>query len=142
MEKGTWYWRVTPYYHLNKQGYGTPSEVRSFKIEQSANLSDPVLLMPPYNGIVSTKIPLENGNYVYKNVNLSWKENPEAVSYDVKLWNTTEDNPLVSTSTTRNFLEIDTSKLNKMNYMFQGCFNIKLVYGSNIICFIYVISFY
>lgn len=115
LEKGTWYWRVTPYYHLNKQGYGTPSEVRSFKIEQSANLSDPVLLMPPYNGIVSTKIPLENGNYVYKNVNLSWKENPEAVSYDVKLWNSTEDNPLVSTSTTRNFLEIDTSKLNVTN---------------------------
>jgi len=55
LEAGTYYWRVTPYYTLNKKGFAAPSEVHSFIIERKGQLTSPELLIPNENGIVNTE---------------------------------------------------------------------------------------
>lgn len=116
LKEGTWYWRVTPHYQLRNKGYGTPSEVQSFKISKNNVLEKPVLLSPAQNGIVSTKIPVDGGGTIFKKIVLSWKENPEAVRYEVNMW--AEDSSAVTKiadSTMKNFYEINTEKVDIAN---------------------------
>lgn len=111
LAKGKWYWKVTPYYTINNIGLADSSEVSSFEIVQSGELSKPVLLLPEESGVVSTKIPVSETETTYKSINFSWKDNPEAVSYDFKLWaENSKSTPLVESTVTDNYLTIDTSK--------------------------------
>ena len=114
LPEGKWYWRVIPYYQLTKS-FGTASEVQSLVINKTPELEKPVLLMPKNNGLTSTRLPLSNGGYVYKKVVLSWKDNPEAVKYNVKVWTGSSSNCIVEASTTKNYYEIDTTKVDLKN---------------------------
>ena len=74
---GTWYWRVTPFYTLNKIGLTTPSEVRAFTIYQRNKILPPELILPASGDSVNT---------AEKDIiNFSWKNNPEAVGYEIKI---------------------------------------------------------
>ena len=97
LEAGTYYWRVTPYYTMNKKGFAEPSEVHSFKIERKGQLTAPELLVPSVNGIVNTETSA-------KPTSFSWKIENEAQSYTVRIAdNEGLRNPAVSFETTDNF---------------------------------------
>ena len=50
--KGTWYWRVTPYYMINNIGLAEPSITNSFVINQTEMLEKPELKLPGENAFV------------------------------------------------------------------------------------------
>ena len=115
LAEGTWYWRVTPFYTINNTGLANGSEVSSFKITKNAEFKKPELQIPEENGLVSTKITVK-AQTIYKNVTFSWKNNPEAVSYEYKLWkNSSSGQPYTSGTVTDNYFTIDTSKLELPN---------------------------
>ena len=74
---GTWYWRVTPFYALNKIGLTAPSEVRAFMISQRNKILPPELILPAAGDSVNTAEK--------DMINFSWKNNPEAVGYEIKI---------------------------------------------------------
>ncbi len=74
---GTWYWRVTPFYTLNKIGLGKPSETRAFTISQRQRLDPPELILPAANENINTALKDQ--------IIFSWKNNPEAVGYEIKI---------------------------------------------------------
>ena len=97
LEAGTYYWRVTPYYTMNKKGFADPSEVRSFVIERKGELTAPELLVPSENGIVNTETNA-------KPTSFSWKIENEAQTYTVRIAdNQNMRNPAVTFETTENF---------------------------------------
>lgn len=115
LAEGTWYWRVTPYYTINNIGLANASEVSSFKIERSGELKKPELQIPTEDGLVSTKIPV-NGQLTYKKINFSWKDNPEAVSYEYRVWQRSPNGqPYTSGTVTDNYFTIDPSRLEIAN---------------------------
>jgi len=98
---GTYYWRVTPYYTLNKAGFEAPSEVRSFKIERKGELTAPELLIPSENGIVNTETSAKASSF-------SWKIENEAQSYTLRIAdNPNLRNPAVSFETVDNFYSLN-----------------------------------
>lgn len=101
LTEGTYYWRVTPYYTLNKAGFQAPSEVRSFIIEHKGSLNSPELLIPAENGIVNIE---ESA----KATSFSWKIENEATSYTIKIAdNQNLRNPAVTFDTTENFYSLN-----------------------------------
>ena len=101
--EGTYYWRVTPYYTLNKIGFAGPSETRAFKIERKGELSSPELLIPSENSIVNTETNA-------KPTSFSWKIENEAQSYTVRIAdNPNLRNPAVSFETTENFYTLNSN---------------------------------
>ena len=74
---GTWYWRVTPFYTLNKIGLAAPSETRAFTIAQRLGLEPPELILPAQNERINTALKDQ--------IIFSWKNNPEAVGYEIKI---------------------------------------------------------
>ena len=101
LEAGVYYWRVTPYYTMNKKGFADPSEVRSFIIERKGSLTAPELLVPSANGIVNTETKA-------KPTSFSWKIENEAQSYTVRIAdNESLRNPAVSFETSENFYTLN-----------------------------------
>lgn len=74
---GTWYWRITPFYTLNKIGLTAPSEIRAFTISQRGKILPPELILPAAGDNVNTALK--------DAINFSWKNNPEAVGYEIKI---------------------------------------------------------
>ncbi|MBP5697446.1 MAG: hypothetical protein J6X11_12495 [Treponema sp.] len=74
LKEGTWFWRVTPFYSVNRIGLAAPGEVKSFKIEKTGALEKPLLLVPQNGAII------DNGDAASK-VSFSWKANREAAKY-------------------------------------------------------------
>lgn len=107
LEAGTYYWRVTPYYTLNKEGFAAPSEIRTFNIERKGNLNSPELLIPNENDIVNIE---ENA----KPTSFSWINDNEADVYTIKIAdNQNMRNPVVSIDTTENFYTLN-NKISKL----------------------------
>ncbi len=97
---GTYYWRVTPFYTINKVGLASPSAVQQFTIERRGDLPAPQPLAPAENG--SVDIAEEVGA-----CHFSWKNENEAASYRVKIYRDGRaSNPLINSTTDRNYLEI------------------------------------
>lgn len=102
LEKGRYYWRVTPYYAVNNAGFSSPSKVFTFSIEQSGDLSAPQLVLPSDNGIVNT---LGFNNSVY----FSWKNEKEAASYTFTLSENSDlSSPLITSNVKENFFNLNT----------------------------------
>lgn len=98
---GTYYWRVTPFYTVNKVGLAAPSSVQTFTIERRGDLPAPQLLSPSENG--SVDIAQEVGA-----AHFSWKSENEAASYRVKIYKDGRaNNPLINAMTERNYLEVN-----------------------------------
>lgn len=110
---GKYYWRVTPYYVINNTGLKGPSDISTFTIEQSGELEAPTLLLPAVNGIVNTRMPLKNGERAFCKVNFSWKDCPEANSYEIVLSkNSNATNPQFKANTFDNYFIINTENIN------------------------------
>lgn len=82
LSEGTYWWRVTPYYTINRTGFASPSKTRSFSIEKKGTLPKPSVYIPQNNGIVNTE---DTG----KGISFSWKQESEAALYTLKI----ADNP-------------------------------------------------
>lgn len=82
LSEGTYWWRVTPYYTINRTGFTAPSKIQSFSIEKKGTLPKPSVYIPQNNGIVNTE---DTG----KGISFSWKQESEAESYTLKI----ADNP-------------------------------------------------
>lgn len=101
LEAGTYYWRVTPYYTMNKKGFTDPSEIRSFKIERKGQLTSPELLVPTENGLLNTEATA-------KPTSFSWKIENEAQQYTIRIADNPDmRNPLVSYETSDNFFTLN-----------------------------------
>lgn len=110
LEEGTWYWTVTPYYTFNDIGYTEPSARSFFSITKNDELKAPVLQTPDTNGIVCTQVPLDDGTINYKTVLFSWKNDPEAASYDLTVWRENSSSPIIQKTIYNNYCSIDTSQ--------------------------------
>ena len=105
LSAGTYYWRVTPFFTINKTGLSAPSAVQQFTIERRGDLPSPQLLSPPENG--SVDIAQEVGA-----CHFSWKSENEAASYRVKIYKDGRAaSPLVNVTTDKNYLEVLPSKV-------------------------------
>ena len=69
LSEGIYYWRVTPYYTLNKAGFTAPSVIQSFSIEKKGNLESPELLIPGENSIVNIEESAKPTSFSWKNDN-------------------------------------------------------------------------
>lgn len=95
--EGTYYWRVTPYYTINKTGFTAPSIIQSFSIEKKGKLNSPELLIPAENGIVNIE---ESA----KATSFSWKNDSEAQSYTIKIADNPQlQKPVLSLDTNGNY---------------------------------------
>ncbi len=82
LEKGRYYWRVTPYYSVNSIGYGQASKLAGFEIEEREALAEPALSLPAD----SAKIVLGDSE---QNVIFAWKSDVKNADYTIQL----SDNP-------------------------------------------------
>jgi len=102
LEKGRYYWRVTPYYSVNNTGFASPSKVFTFSIEQSGDLSAPQSVLPGDNGFVNT-LGIDNSVY------FSWKNEQEAASYTFTLSENSDlSSPLITSTVTENYFNLNT----------------------------------
>ena len=88
LEKGKYYWRVTPYYLVNSIGYAEASPVYSFEIEEKEALTQPLLSLPADNA----KIVLSE---VEQNVIFSWKSDVKNADYTIQLSDSPDFNNIV-----------------------------------------------
>ena len=106
LKEGTYWWRVTPYYTINKIGLSSPSEIKSFSVRKKGDLSVPQLLVPLNNGLVNTETSA-------KGISFSWKYEDDAQKYTLVV----SDNPNLSSpkirqQTSVNYFTFDHKKLN------------------------------
>ena len=80
LSAGTWYWRVTPYYTINGRGYGKTSQVQYFTIVQQGQLNPPQQLAPASGELVNISNSQGGQGSLF-----SWKREPEAQEYIVRL---------------------------------------------------------
>ena len=100
LSAGTYYWRVTPFFTINKVGLAAPSQTREFTIERRGELNAPQLLSPAANGSVDISTEVGPAHF-------SWKNENEAASYRVKIFREGRaSNPLINQVTSKNFLEV------------------------------------
>lgn len=78
LDKGKYYWRVTPYYTVNSIGYAEASPVYSFEIEEREALTEPALSLPAD----AAKIVLGDTE---QNIIFSWKSDVKAADYSIQL---------------------------------------------------------
>ncbi len=78
LKAGKYYWRVTPYYTVNRIGFAQSGEVKSFLVSRKESLSAPGLLIPEDNSFVDT-------DETAPDVNFSWRADSEASLYTVTL---------------------------------------------------------
>ena len=97
---GTYYWRVTPFFTVNKVGLAAPSEIHTFTVERRGELTAPQLLSPTANGSVDISAEVGPAHF-------SWKNENEAASYRVKIFKEGRSaSPLINQVTSKNFLEV------------------------------------
>lgn len=105
--KGTWYWRVTPYYSIGGIGYGNSSSVESFVIEQKDILGTPIPLSPANGSFVNIAThqeqTAEQENYTPI---FSWIRENDAATYTLTVASDQEmKNVVTQISTTENYTE-------------------------------------
>ena len=97
---GTYYWRVTPFFTVNKIGLTAPSKVQQFTVERRGELTAPQLLSPASNGSVDISAEVGPAHF-------SWKNENEAASYRVRIFKEGRSaSPLVNEVTSKNYLEV------------------------------------
>ena len=106
LKEGTYWWRITPYYTINKIGLSAPSEIKSFSVRKKGNLPVPELLVPLNNGIVNTEISA-------KGISFSWKYEDDAEKYTVVVSdNLNLSSPKIRQQTSENYFTFDPKNLN------------------------------
>ena len=83
LDKGRYYWRVTPYYAVNEIGYALSSVTNSFEIEEREALTAPFLSLPAD----TAKIVLSETE---QNVIFSWKSDVKNAAYKIQISDTND----------------------------------------------------
>ncbi|MBO7122976.1 MAG: hypothetical protein J6V90_06840 [Treponema sp.] len=97
---GTYYWRVTPFFTINKTGLAAPSPVQKFTVVRRGELNPPQLLAPSANGSVDISHEVGPAHF-------SWKNENEAASYRVKIYKEGRSaSPILNSVTNKNYLQI------------------------------------
>lgn len=109
--EGTWYWRVTPYYMINRIGLAEPSVTGTFVITKSDLLKKPELKLPGANAFVGTRVSANNNSTsVPKTIYFTWENDLEAEKYNFKLWKKSNPSETLSyTNISQNYFSIDTN---------------------------------
>lgn len=106
LKEGTYWWRITPYYTINKIGLSSPSEIKSFSVRKKGNLPVPQSLVPLDNGIVNTEVSA-------KGISFSWKYEDDAQKYTLVVAdNPNLSSPKIKRQTSENYFTFDPEKLN------------------------------
>ena len=106
LKEGTYWWRVTPYYTVNKIGLSSPSEIKSFSVRKKENLPVPEVLVPLDNGIVNTEVSA-------KGISFSWKYEDDAAKYTIKIADKPNfSSPKIRQQTSENYITFDPKELN------------------------------
>ena len=101
LESGKYFWRVTPFYTVNKIGFENVSQVGSFTIDQKASLNRPVLLIPHQNSLVDIE---ENASDIL----FSWKLDNEASFYEIVISDKEDfSSSVIKENTNKNFFSIE-----------------------------------
>ncbi len=106
LKEGTYWWRITPYYTINKIGLSSPSEIKSFSVRKKGNLPVPQSLVPLDNGIVNTEVSA-------KGISFSWKYEDDAQKYTLLVADKPNlSSPKIRQQTSENYFTFDPEKLN------------------------------
>ncbi|MBE6345258.1 MAG: hypothetical protein E7063_06210 [Spirochaetaceae bacterium] len=104
--KGTWYWRVTPYYTMDGIGYSNPSPVENFIIDQKAKLGKPIPISPTNGSFVNIASDQNNSQTESYAPIFSWVRENDAASYTLTIASDPEMNNIITEiSTTENYAE-------------------------------------
>ena len=106
LQDGTYYWRVTPFYSVNKEGFTTPSNTGSFAIVQKGSLNSPEIYVPADNAFVN----IEQGA---KNSYFSWRQETEAAKYSIVIADNPElSHPKLNEETSDNYITFNAARRN------------------------------
>lgn len=106
LQEGNYWWRVTPYYSINKTGFSAPSEIKGFAVRKKGSLSILQALVPVENGIVNTDASS-------KEIAFSWKHEDEAEKYILRISDKPDFSSLkINEQTYGNYLSFEPKKLN------------------------------
>ena len=106
LQDGIYYWRVTPFYSVNKEGFTTPSKTGSFTIVQKGSLNNPEIYVPADNAFVN----IERGS---KNSYFSWRQEIEASKYSIVIADNPElTRPKFNEETSDNFITFNAARNN------------------------------
>lgn len=107
LDAGKYYYRVTPYYVLNKTGFANPSQINSFSIEQREKLAKPTLIIPSDKDFL---------NKTKKNPGLSWKMQNEQLTYKVMVSKNSDlTSPVYEKETQENYIVFSKDELNTLS---------------------------
>lgn len=101
--EGIYFWRVSPFFRMNSEGFAASSETGSFTIERKVELDAPNLLTPKNESFINIEKDFGNTQF-------SWKRDRSAFEYEF-LANDSEDfsNPKIIFKTSKNFISISSS---------------------------------
>ena len=115
LSKGSYYWRVRPYYPMKEIGFGNPSVTNSFVIEENLELHAPSLTLPAN----AAKIMLSENE---QTVIFSWKSDVPGADYTIQLSDTpdfTVKQKAVKTSTTISGVKFNINTLPEGTYFWK-----------------------
>ncbi len=112
LEEGIWYWRVKPTFGANIQVPESVSETRYFLLTSDATMPKAKLLFPADNSTTNVKTSKARESEF---LSFSWKKNPDASFYDIKISRDPDFNFTdIDTETSDNFLKLDKEKVLEM----------------------------
>ena len=101
LPEGKWWWKVDPFYSVNRTGFVENVKTQCFHISKKGKLSSPVLLVPGDDSSIDIE---SDGNKIL----FSWKNDPECISYKLRI---SENEDFTSSvyegSFTENFGQLD-----------------------------------
>lgn len=105
LKEGQYWWRVTPFYTINRVGLASPSEPKTFSVRKKGRLAKPKNLVPINNGLVNTEI---SG----KGISFSWKHEDDAEKYMLKVSSAPDFSSLkIKEQTSENYFSFDPKKI-------------------------------
>lgn len=105
LAEGKWYWRVTPWYPQNGEGFAGSTAVRSFTVRRSLDLQAPALLVPRNGEIVNTKSSA-------RSLSFSWKDNPDIDTTRITISQSSSlDSPIVDAVVRDNVYTVDRTRV-------------------------------
>ena len=105
LSDGKYFWRITPFYTINKVGYAAQSEVGKFSIEKRSDLMPPTLLSPLEESVLNVE---RNAGAI----SFSWKSDFDVTKYDIVVSTSPNlDFPVHNATVSENFYKIDTKSI-------------------------------
>lgn len=102
LSAGKYFWRVTPFYSLNKLGYTKGSDIQNFSILQKEDLIPPSTFLPTENSMVNLN----------DKISFSWKNDNEAYNYTLIISKNKDlSKPILERKIESNYIELNGKNL-------------------------------